>query len=183
MKKTFTLLIMIGGLFSALQAQTALDPGQFVNTQITGPGVYTVEAGQFYAFDGEIDLTFDVTIIGPDQGWMMDVVDPPVLLGTLSADGSARRFFELQEGGALTVKNVLWSGANSNGELVSDFVQNTAGVKIIIDNCILADWQSFTFRNRTKTADSLVVTNSIFVNGVRTRFSQWGGFPVRCDVA
>jgi hypothetical protein len=114
---------------------------------------------------------------------MMNVANPPILLNTLSADGSARRFFELQEGGALTVKNVLWSGASSNGELVADFVQNTAGIKISIDNCVLTDWQSFTFRNRTKEADSLVVTNSIFINGVRTRYSQWGGFPVRCDVA
>ena len=42
---------MICALFSLLNAQTALDPNQFVNAQITGPGIYTVEAGQFYAFD------------------------------------------------------------------------------------------------------------------------------------
>ncbi|MBX2817075.1 MAG: T9SS type A sorting domain-containing protein [Saprospiraceae bacterium] len=183
MKKTFTLLIMIVGLFSGLNAQTALDPNQFVNTQITGPGVYTVEPGQFYAFDGQIVLTYPITIMGPDEGWIMNVENPAVMVNTPSADGSARQFFELQEGGALTVKNLLWSGSNSNGEIVGTFAQNTAGIKMVVDNCVMTDWQSFTLRNRTKTADSLVVTNSIFINGVRTRYSQWGGFPVRCDVA
>ena len=74
MKKTFTLFFaFILGLSAVLTAQTALDPNQFVNTQITGPGVYTVEAGQSYAFDGRIDLTFEVTILGPDNGWIMPV--------------------------------------------------------------------------------------------------------------
>lgn len=183
MKRSFTLLIMILGLFPILNAQTALDPNQFVNPQITGPGVYTVEAGQFYAFDGDIQLDFEITIQGPDGSWIKDQENPPVLVNTPSNDGAARRFFEVVEGGGLTVKNVVWSGLNNNGELVSTFAQNTSGKKIIIDNCVLSDWQSFTFRNRTTDADSLSVTNCVFVNGVRTRFSQWGGFPVRLDVA
>ena len=183
MKKTFTLLIMICGLFPALNAQTALDPNQFVNPQITGPGVYTVEAGKFYAFDGDIQLDFEITIQGPDDSWIRNQENPPVLVNTPSNDGGARRFFEVVEGGGLTVKNVLWTGSNNNGEIVGTFAQNTSGKKIIIDNCVLSDWQSFTFRNRTTAADSLSVTNCVFINGVRTRFSQWGGFPVRLDVA
>ena len=150
---------MISGLFSAIHAQTALDPGQFVNTQITGPGVYTVEPGQFYAFDGEIVLTYAISIVGPDDGWIMNVANPAVLVNTPSADGGARRFFELQEGGALTVKNLMWSGSNSNDEIVGTFAQNTAGIKMIVDNCVIADWSSFSLRNRTTAADSLVVTN------------------------
>ena len=183
MKKTFTLLIMICGLFSALHAQTALDPNQFVNAQITGPGVYTVEAGQVYAFDGFIELSYEITIIGPDASWIMNQQNPPALVNTPSNDGSARAFFEIIEGGALTVKNVMWTGLNFNGELVGTFAQNTAGIKMIVDNCVIADWQSFSLRNRTTKADSVAVTNSVFINGVRTRYSQWGGFPVRLDVA
>jgi hypothetical protein len=183
MKKTFTFLIMISGLVSALTAQTALDPNQFVNPQITGPGVYTVEAGQAYAFDGEVQLDFEIEIIGPDVTWIRDQQNPPILVNTPSNDGGARGFFEIVEGGGLTVKNVMWTGANSNGEIVGTFAQNTSGNKIIIDNCVLTDWQSFTFRNRTTSADSLAITNCVFINGVRTRFSQWGGFPVRLDVA
>ena len=123
MKRTITLLFaFIVGLFSVSNAQTALDPEQFVNTQITGPGVYTVEAGKFYAFDGRIDLTFDVTIQGPDDGWIMEVATPPVLVNTPAADGSARTFFELKEGGSLTLKNVLFSGSNNNGEITGNFV-------------------------------------------------------------
>lgn len=52
MKKTITLfLVLIVGLFSVSTAQTALDPNQTVNTQITAAGVYTVAAGEFYAFE------------------------------------------------------------------------------------------------------------------------------------
>ncbi len=183
MKKIFTLLIMICGLFSGLSAQTALDPGQFVNQQITGPGVYTVEPGQFYAFDGTINLDFEITIQGPDEGWIMNQFNPPVLLNTPSADGGARGFFEIKAGGALRVKNLLWSGTNSNGEIVGTFAQNTAGSKMIVDNCVITDWDSFSLRNRNQNADSVAVTNSIFINGIRTRFSQWGGFPIRLDVS
>ena len=28
-----------------------------------------------------------------------------------------------------------------------------------------------------------MVTNCVFVNGMRRRYSQWGGFPIRLDVA
>jgi len=182
MEKLFTLLIMICVLFSGLNAQTALDPNQFVNTQITGPGVYTVEAGQFYAFDGRIDLTFDITIEGLDGGWIMEAANPPVLVNTPAADGSPRDFFELKEGGALTLKNILFSGTNSNGEIGKVIAKNTSGSKMIVDNCVITDWQDFAFRNQNK-GDSLSVTNCVFINGMRPRYSQWGGFPVRLDVA
>ncbi|MDA3891376.1 MAG: T9SS type A sorting domain-containing protein [Salinivirgaceae bacterium] len=182
MKKFFTLLIVICGLFSVLNAQTALDPDQFVNAQITEAGVYTVEAGQYYAFDGRIDLTFEVTIEGPDNGWIMEDATPPVLLNTPAADGSARSFFEIKEGGALTLKNVMFSGTNSNDEVVGTFVSNTGGDKLIIDNCVITDWADFAFRNQYK-GDIISVTNTVFINGVRLRYSQWGGFPMRIDVA
>ncbi len=182
MKKTFTLLLVLIGLFSVLTAQTALDPNEFVNTQITAAGVYTVEAGQSYAFDGRIDLTFEVTIQGPDDGWIMNVANPAVLVNTPAADGEARTFFELKEGGALTLKNVLFSGNNNNDEITGNFVANTGGSKMIVDNCAFTDWQDFALRNQNK-GDSISITNSVFINGVRLRNSPWGGFPLRMDVA
>ncbi|MFK8068102.1 MAG: T9SS type A sorting domain-containing protein [Gammaproteobacteria bacterium] len=183
MKKTTTLLCMfIVGLFTVSTAQTALDPNQFVNTQITGPGVYTVAAGEAYAFDGRIDLTFDITIEGPDNGWIMNATNPPILLNTPAADGSARDMFELKAGGSITLKNVLLSGSHSNDEIIGTFVANTGGSKMIVDNCVLTDWTNFALRNQNK-GDSISVTNSIFINGVRLRNSQWGGFPLRMDVA
>lgn len=183
MKKTFTLFIMIFGLFAVANAQTALDPGQFVNAQITGPGVYTVEAGTPYAFDGTINLDFEITIVGPDNGWMMNAEDAPMLIQSPAADGGGRSFFEITEGGGITVKNVVWSGMMNNGEVVGTFAQNTSGNKMIVDNCVISDWESFSLRNRNVNADSVSVTNSIFINGVRRRFSQWGGFPIRLDVS
>ena len=183
MKRALTFLcVSVFGLFSVLNAQTALDPNQFVNTQITAPGVYTVEAGQAYAFDGRIDLTFDVTIQGPDNGWIMQATNPPILVNTPSADGAARTFFEIKEGGSLTLKNVLFSGNNSNTEVTGNFVANTGGSKMIVDNCAFADWQDFALRNQNK-GDSISITNSVFINGVRLRNSPWGGFPLRMDVA
>ncbi len=183
MEKPITfLLVFVFGLFSVANAQTALDPNQFVNAQITGPGVYTVEAGQSYAFDGRIDLTFDVTIQGPDNGWIMKDATPPVMVNTPAADGAARDFFELKEGGSITLKNILFSGTHSNDEVVGNFVANTGGSKMIVDNCAFTDWQNFALRNQNK-GDTIKITNSVFVNGVRLRYSPWGGFPLRMDVA
>lgn len=185
MKKTFTLLLMalILGLCTVLKAQTALDPGMFVNQQITGPGVYTVEAGTAYAFDGTINLDYEITIQGPDNGWMMDAEDAPILIQSPAADGSGRSFFEIIEGGGITMKNLVWSGMMNNSEVVKTFAQNTSGNRIVVDNCVISDWEDFSLRNRNQNADSVAVTNSIFINGLRRRFSQWGGFPIRLDVA
>ena len=181
-KATTMLFVFALGLFSVSSAQTALDPSEFVNAQITGPGVYTVESGVFYAFDGRLDLTFDVTIQGPDNGWIMGDATPPVLLNTPAADGAARDFFEIKEGGSLTLKNVLLSGINSNDEVGGLFVANTGGSKMIVDNCAFSDWQNFALRNQNK-GDSISITNCVFINGVRLRYSPWGGFPLRMDVA
>jgi hypothetical protein len=183
MKKATTFLIaFVLGLFSVATAQTALDPNNFVNTQITGPGVYTVEAGQFYAFDGRIDVTWDITIQGPDNGWVMNATSLPVLVNTPAADGSPRDFFELKTGGSITLKNVLLSGSNNNGEVSGNFVANTGGSKMIADNCVFTDWTNFALRNQFK-GDSISITNCVFINGVRLSNSPWGGFPLRMDVA
>jgi hypothetical protein len=181
MKKIFTLLIVFCGLFAVLNAQTALDPNKFVNEQITEAGVYTVEAGKSYAFDGRLDLTFEVTIEGPDNGWIGKDVAPPVLVNTPAADGSARQFFEVKENGSLTLKNVLITGLHSNDELTSQMIMNTAGESFIVDNCAFADWANFALRNRS-IKGVMSVTNCVFINGVRPSFSQWGGMPIRLDV-
>ena len=183
MKKTITFLcVLIFGLFAVSTAQTALDPNEVVNTQITAPGVYTVEAGQYYAFDGRIDLAFDITIQGPDNGWVMQADSLPVLVNTPAADGSSRDFFELKEGGSITLKNVLFSGTHSNDEISGTFVANTGGSKMIADNCVFTDFTNFALRNQFK-GDSISITNCVFINGVRLSASPWGGFPLRMDVA
>ena len=182
MKKTFTFLMLTLGLFAVLSAQTALSPDEFVNTQITAAGVYTVEAGKAYAFDGRIDLTFEVTIEGPDNGWILEDATPPVFVNTPGQDGAARDFFEIKEGGSLTLKNVLFSGSNNNAEVSGTFVANTAGSKMVADNCVFTDWTNFAFRNQYK-GDLTSITNCVFINGVRLTESPWGGFPLRMDVS
>lgn len=183
MKKNLTVLIvLLVGLFTVSTAQTALSDADFVNTQITGPGVYTVEAGKYYAFDGRIDLTYEITIEGPDNGWVMDASSLPVLVNTPAMDGSARDFFEVKAGGSITLKNVLFSGTNSNGEISGTFVANTGGSKMIADNCVFTDFTNFALRNQFK-GDSISITNCVFINGVRLSNSPWGGFPLRMDVA
>ncbi len=183
MKKIITLLIVVCGLFSVSHAQTALDPNQFVNTQITGPGVYTVEAGQFYAFDGRLDLAFDVTIQGPDDDWIMNQTNPPVIVQTPGDDGARRQFMQIDEGGKFTLKNVILSGTHNNGEIGRVFINNANGSGLILDNCVITDWEDFALRVQSGTSDTLSVTNCIFLNGTRVRYSQWGGFPVRLDAA
>ena len=183
MKKLFTFLMVFAfGLVTVANAQKTLSPDEFVNTQITGPGVYKVEAGKAYAFDGRIDLTFDVTIEGPDNGWIMKAANPPVLVNTPASDGASRTFFEIKEGGSLTLKNVLFSGTHSNGEVTGNFVANTGGSKMIADNCVFADWRDFALRNQFK-GDSTKITNCVFINGVRLVYNPFGGFPLRMDVA
>lgn len=183
MKKLFTSLIMIWGLFPILNAQTPLDPNQFINTQITGPGVYTVEAGQFYAFDGRLDLTFDVTIQGPDGDWIMNQTNPPVIVQTPGDNGDRRQFMQIDEGGKFTLKNVILSGTHNNGEIGRVFINNANGSGLIVDNCVITDWEDFALRVQSPTSDTLSVTNCVFLNGTRVRYSQWGGFPVRLDAA
>ncbi len=183
MKKTFTLLVVMCGLFTVLNAQTPLDPNQFVNAQITGPGIYTVEAGKFYAFDGRLDLTYDVTIQGPDEGWILNATNPPVIVQTPGADGSDRQFMEIKGGGTFTLKNVILSGTHSNGEVGRVFINNTGGTGYEIDNCVITDWEDFALRNQNAEAEFISVTNCVFINGVRLRYSEWGGFPIRLDAA
>jgi len=177
--------------FESVDAQVALDPGQFVNTQILGDTladgtrnntVYTVEAGQFYAFDGFLNLTFPIEIVGPDEGWIKDQATPPVLLNTPGQQGEARQFFEIQAGGSLTLKNLMVSGLVSTGETAGTLITNTGGDLYMSDNVAWANWQDFLMRNQAKNID-ISITNNIFVNGIRTRNSPWGGFPIRMDVA
>jgi hypothetical protein len=112
----------------------------------------------------------------------MEATNPPVLVNTPAADGSARTFFEIKAGGSLTLKNVLFSGNNNNGAVTGNFVANTNGSKMIVDNCAFVDWQDFALRNQFE-GDSISITNSVFINGLRMRNSVWGGFPLRMDVA
>ena len=183
MKRIFTLFFVFAlGLFSVLNAQTTLDPEKFVNEQITAPGVYKVEAGKAYAFDGRIDLKFDVTIEGPEVSWIFNATNPPVLVNTPAADGAARDFFEIKAGGSLTLKNILFSGSNSNGEVSGMFVANTGGSKMVADNCVFTDFTNFALRNQYK-GELTSITNCIFINGVRLTESPWGGFPLRMDVS
>lgn len=183
MKRTFTLLfVFLCTQYLVLNAQKTLDPNQFVNTQITGPGVYKLEAGKAYAFDGRIDLTYEITIEGPEVSWILNATNPPVLVNTPAANGSTRTFFEIKEGGALTLKNLVITGRHSNGEIGSGFVVNSGGSKLILDNVCAADWQDYAFHNKFQGAE-WKATNCVFINGVRLRYSEWGGFPSRMDVA
>ena len=182
MKKIFTFFAITFGLVSVLSAQKTLDPDQFVNTQITGPGVYKVEAGKAYAFDGRIDLTYEITIEGPEVSWIMNATNPPVLLNTPGADGSSRSFFEIKAGGGLTMKNLIISGSNSNTEVVGNFIYNGGGNKIVMDNVCFTDWKDFAIQNGYKGLE-ISVTNCVYINGVRLSYSPWGGFPLRMDVA
>ena len=102
--RTLLLLLFCTALVSTAYAQSdtlALDPAQFVNAQILADqasgsphAVYSVESGQAYAFDGRLDLTFPVEIVGPDNGWIKDDPNPPIPANTPDEQGDARQFFD-----------------------------------------------------------------------------------------
>lgn len=193
--KNLLLLTFCLALVTTANAQSgdtlALDPNDFVNTQILGDttatgervhSVYSVEPGVFYAFDGRLDVSFPVEIVGPDNGWIKNDATPPVLLNTPGEQGEARQFFTLQAGGTLVLKNIMISGLVSTGEVVDVMAQNTGGSLYMAKNVAFADWQSFLMRNQAQNID-IHITDCVFINGTRTRNSPWGGFPIRMDVA
>jgi len=139
MKKLLLLAVLLVGFSTSLLAQTTLDANAFVNDQIKAGGVYLVEAGKAYAFEGRLDVVWDVTIQGPQVDWIMKATNPPVLVNTPAADGTARQFFEVGTGGKLTMKNLVISGTHSNGAVVGTFVNNVAGTGVIVDNVAFVD--------------------------------------------
>ncbi len=190
--KTLLSLLFCTALVGTAFAQSdtlALDPNLFVNDQILADqasgnphAVYSVAAGTAYAFDGRLDVTFPVEIVGPDNGWIVEDATPPILANTPDEQGAARQFFELQEGGSLVLKNVIMTGLVSTGELVGEFIINTGGSKYTAHNVVFSDWSNFAVRNQAQNID-ISVTDCVFINGVRTSNSPWGGFPIRMDVA
>ncbi len=193
MSKLILLLAFFLILASSMLAQETLDPNQFVNVQIASDTlldgshdpaktVYMAQSSNFYAFDGTLDCDFDLTIIGPDNGWIKNEANPPVLLQIPAADGTQRDMIHLKAGGSITVKNVLVDGLLQNDELVGVFVTNQGGYKMIFDNCALADMQWFTSRNQA-VADTISYTNCVFVNMVRKASTPFNGMLLRIDAA
>ena len=191
--RTTLLLLFSLTLVVTVSAQSTdtlvLDPGMFINEQIladqasgTPHTVYMVEAGQVYSFDGRLDVNFPMELVGPDNGWIKNDATPPVIVNAPAEDGTARQFFELQEGGSLTLKNIMLSGLNNQGNTTGIFVANTGGSAYTAHNVAFANWTDFAMRNQAQNID-ISVTDCVFMNGVRTSNSPWGGFPIRMDVA
>jgi len=173
-------------------AQTALDPGQYVNIQIAADSlpngthnpakyVYTAAAGQFYAFDGTLLVNFPLVIEGPSTNWIYNQTNPPVFLQGTASGTNQLDLFNIRAGGAITLKNILLSAANTHNYAMFEFLNNTAGDSIIIDNCVLTDHDNAI--KVTAAAQKVSVTNCIFINGIRYRFNVNGGMPIRIDGA
>jgi hypothetical protein len=191
MKRLVLPFVVFFVFVSYLSAQTVLDPNQFVNVQIAADTladgshdpaktVYLAESGQIYAFDGTLDVDFDLVILGPDNTWIKNQTAPPVFLQIPAADGSARDMIHIKAGGSVTLKNVIVDGNLPNGELVGAFIVNQGGNKIIYDNCAFGECQWFTLRNQAY-ADTISVTNCLFINMVRKASSPFNGMLLRID--
>jgi hypothetical protein len=173
-------------------AQTALDPDLYVNIQIAGDTlsngthdpakyVYTAAAGEFYAFDGTLLVNFPLTIVGPSSTWIYNQTNPPVFLQVTATGTTMLDLFNLRAGGAITIKNILLSAANTNNYAMNEFINNTAGDSIIVDNCVLTDHDNAI--KVTAAAQKVSVTNCLFINGIRYRFNVNGGMTIRIDGA
>jgi hypothetical protein len=192
MKKLILLLGFFLVLASIVPAQEmTLDPQQPVNTQIAADtladgsqahSVYKVEKNQFYAFDGTLECDFDLVIEGPSDGWILHEQNPPVFFQTPASDGTARDMINLNQGGSVTLKNILLTGLHPNDVNISSFVRNFAGYKIVWDNCVFADHRDHATRS-TGATDTISITNCVFINMDRRGSSPFGGMPFRLDAA
>ena len=170
--RTSLLLCLCLALVASVNAQSAdtlvLSSSEFINTQIlddqasgTPHTVYMVEAGQFYSFDGRLDVNFPMELIGPDNGWIYNDATPPVIVNSPAEDGAARDFFELQEGGSIVLKNVMLSGLNNQDNTTGLFVANTGGSMMVAHNVAFANWTNFALRNQAKNID-ISITDCVF---------------------
>jgi len=191
MRKLILLPAIILLLATHLQAQQTLDPNQFVNAQIAADTLadgshdpakttYLAEAGKYYAFDGTLECNFDLKILGPDDSWIYNQTNPPVFFQTPAADGTARDMINLNEGGSVVLKNILFTGLLPNDVNISSIVRSFAGHKIIFDNNVFSDIRDHTTRI-TGAIDTLTETNNLFINLDRRGSSPFGGMPFRLD--
>jgi Secretion system C-terminal sorting domain len=197
MRKLILLLAFFLMLASSVLAQVTLDDQQYVNIQIASDTlangshdpaktVYLAESGKFYAFDGTLNVDFDLVILGPDATWIMNQTAPPVFLQfPAAAGGTGRDMIHILSGGSTRIKNVLFDGNMSDDNLVGAVVINQGGYRVIFDNCAFGDIIFFTSRNQA-AVDTISYTNCIFVNMVRKQSSPFNGMicrlePVSCN--
>jgi hypothetical protein len=187
-------LILLLGFFlviaSSVPAQElTLDNTLAVNAQIAADtladgsqahSLYKVESNTYYYFDGTLDCDFDLDIEGPDNGWILHDPNPPIFFQTPAEDGSPRDMINLNEGGSVILKNILLTGLHQNDANISSFVRNFAGYKIVWDNCVFTDHQDHATRS-TGPTDEITITNCVFINMDRRRYSPFGGMPFRLD--
>jgi hypothetical protein len=69
-----------------------------------------------------------------------------------------------------------------DGTYLLAMIENAAGDSVIADNCVFTDHDSHAIKV-TGAARKVYVTNCIFINGIRNRFNQSGGMPIRIDGA
>lgn len=186
------LLVLLLGLLTTVTAQElTLDPQQPVNTQIQADtlangsqahSVYKVESNTYYAFDGALEVDFDLVIEGPDNGWIFHDPNPPIFFQTPAGDGTARDMINLNQGGSSTLRNILFTGLHPNDVNISSFVRNLAGYKMVFDNCVFSDHRDHVTRS-TGATEEITFTNCVFINGDRRGSSPFGGMPFRLDAA
>ena len=142
--------------------------------------VYLAEAGQYYYFDGTLEVDFELTILGPSDTWIKNQTDPPVFFQLPSTEGTARDMINLNQGGTIELRNILFTGLLPNDVNISSIVRNFAGHSIIFDNNVFTDIRDHTTRS-TGAVEVLSVTNNIFINMDRRGSSPFGGMAFRLD--
>lgn len=188
-KLTLLLLVFVlwAGVAGAQEyALNSVDP---VNEQIEADtlvngdqasSVYTVAAGNYYYFDGSLEVDYDLVIEGPDNGWIGQDATPPIMFQTPSGEGLARDMINLNEGGSVELRNILLTGLHPNDVNISSFVRNFGGNKIVWDNCVFTDYRDHATRSTSPTTE-ITITNCIFINADRRGSSPFGGMMFRLD--
>ncbi len=188
MKKIFTITIavaimslIVGATQSFAQtADTVWVPSSpagnlnnFINGDTTSTGqrnnpnrVYELYPDSVYFYNGEIDVRYNLSIIGPtiDTTHYLPEIHPAILSG-----GGIVAHPIVQYSGSVTLKNLYFSGVDPNNDLEGSSrtltVSGDSAVTFTIDHCVL---DGFYFRNvyLGGKMNNYHITNNIFQNSL-----------------
>lgn len=153
----------------------------FINGDTTSTGernnpnrVYKLYQDSVYYFNGEIDVTYNLSIVGPppDTNHYMPEIHPAIL-----SDGSVVVHPIVQYSGGVTLRNLYFSGIDANNDLEGSSriltVTGDSAVTFTIDHCIL-DGAYFRTIYLGGKMNKYHITNNIFQNNLAPTSAFYG---------
>lgn len=135
-----------------------------------GQKVIKLLRGGYYYASGIIEVKNNLVIVG-EKG--TNEVAPPILILDTDAAGVSPGY--MFDGKAnLTLQNLYLVGVDAAGTYKNFYVSNTAGIRLVMDNCVCNytnDWNGFIrFASKNGTA---ILTNNLVMNMMRQDGYVW----------